>query len=408
MPATADYAVAYLALAKLGAVTAGLNPYLSAPERAAVLDRLAPDVVLEAIAGASAQLLPREPLVERADRDVVVVFTSGSTGVPKGATFQEHQLRAIVEMDVGGLDVWGTGGAMLTGTQLPHVGFMTKLPWYLRTGATLLLQSRWRAETTLRLVEQHRLASIGGVSAQIGLLLCHPDLDRTDVSTVQTLIVGGGPSPVELVHEARERFGAGYSIRYSSTESGGCGTGTAFDADDAEYATVGRPRAGIDVRIDPADDEVLLRSPSMMSRYWRDPERTSAAFTADGWLRTGDLGALDADSGLLRLIGRTTDMYIRGGYNVHPQEVEAVLIEHPAIAQVAIGARPDPVMGELGVAVVVVKAGVAPPTVDDLRAFAADRLATYKLPEAVLVVDELPITTMDKLDRRALAALVGG
>jgi acyl-CoA synthetase (AMP-forming)/AMP-acid ligase II len=337
---------------------------------------------------------------------VVVVFTSGSTGVPTGATFGERQLRAVVALDVGSRDVWGTGSPMLTGTALPHIGFMTKLPWYLRTGATLLLQDRWRATTTLELVAHHRLPSIGGVSAQIGLLLRHPDLDNYDLDCVQNLVVGGGPSPIELVREARERIGAGYSIRYSSTESGGCGTGTAFDADDDEYRTVGRPRPGVEVRIDGATSEVLLRSPAVMSRYWRDADLSAATLSEDGWLRTGDLGELEADTGFLRLVGRTTDMYIRGGYNVHPQEVEAVLLEHPALAQVAVAPRPDAVMGEIGVAVVVPRAGCEPPTVDELRGFAAERLAAYKLPEAVVAVDTLPLTTMDKLDRRALAALV--
>ena len=428
LPAGPEYVAAYLALAKLGAVTAGTNPYLAPPERARVLERLAPDLVLEAIddravartgddgrgrnrprprggRGGSRRLLPRER-PDGGERDVVVVFTSGSTGVPKGATFGERQLRAVVELDVGSLDVWGTGNPMLTGTALPHIGFMTKLPWYLRTGATLLLQDRWRATTTLELVARHRLPSIGGVSAQIGLLLRQPDLDSYDVDCVQTLVVGGGPSPIELVREARQRFGAGYSIRYSSTESGGCGTGTAFDADDDEYRTVGRPRPGVEVRIDGGTGEVLLRSPAVMSRYWRDPELTEATLSDDGWLRTGDLGVLDPDTGLLRLVGRTTDMYIRGGYNVHPQEVEAVLLAHPDIAEVAVAARPDAVMGEVGVAVVVLRAGRDAPTVDDLRAFAAERLAGYKLPEAVVAVDALPLTTMDKLDRRRLADLV--
>jgi acyl-CoA synthetase (AMP-forming)/AMP-acid ligase II len=147
---------------------------------------------------------------------------------------------------------------------------------------------------------------------------------------------------------------------------------------------------------------VLLRSGAVMAGYWRDPELTAATLDADGWLRTGDLGELDV-RGCLRLVGRTTDMYIRGGYNVHPQEVEAVLLEHPAVADVAVVPRADPVMGEIGVAVVVVAAGQAVPTVDALRAFAAPRLAAYKLPEAVRVVTELPLTSMDKLDRRALA-----
>jgi acyl-CoA synthetase (AMP-forming)/AMP-acid ligase II len=140
----------------------------------------------------------------------------------------------------------------------------------------------------------------------------------------------------------------------------------------------------------------------MMDGYWRDPDRTAAAFTPDGWLRTGDLGVLD-DRGLLRLTGRATDMYIRGGYNVHPAEVEAVLLDHPGVAAVAVVPRADEVLGEVGVAVVVPAPGLtAPPTLEELRTFAAPRLAGYKLPEALAVVDELPLTSMDKVDRGAL------
>ena len=142
-----------------------------------------------------------------------------------------------------------------------------------------------------------------------------------------------------------------------------------------------------------------------MIGYWRDPERTASTIDADGWLHTSDLGELD-DNGCLRIVGRTNDMYIRGGYNVHPLEVESVLMEHPSVAAVAIAPRPHEVMGEIGVAVVVPSDRSAPPTLDDLRSFAADRLASYKLPEAIQVVDALPITSMEKLDRRALKQIV--
>ena len=159
------------------------------------------------------------------------------------------------------------------------------------------------------------------------------------------------------------------------------------------------------MRIDD-DGEILVRSPTAMVRYWRDPERTEAAIDADGWVRTGDLGVLD-DIGRLRIVGRTTDMYIRGGYNVHPQEIEAVLVEHPAVAAVAVAPRPDVVMGEIGVAVVVPRDAAVPPSLDELRVFAGERIAGYKLPEAIRVVDALPITSMDKIDRASLRRLVG-
>jgi acyl-CoA synthetase (AMP-forming)/AMP-acid ligase II len=143
----------------------------------------------------------------------------------------------------------------------------------------------------------------------------------------------------------------------------------------------------------------------MMSGYWHDPEATSAAFTTDGFVRTGDLGQID-DQGRLRLVGRSKEMYVRGGYNVYPVEVEAVLTDHPAVSAVAVVPRADPVMGEIGVAVVVAREPTRPPSLDELRSFGAARLAAFKLPEAMQIVSELPLTPMEKLDRRALRASV--
>ncbi|HET8929293.1 MAG TPA: fatty acid--CoA ligase family protein, partial [Acidimicrobiales bacterium] len=217
-----------------------------------------------------------------------------------------------------------------------------------------------------------------------------------------------------LVTEARERFGAAYSIRYSSTESGGVGTGTAFDAPDAEaFHTVGRPRPGmrLAIRDDDGRDvpagtigEVCLRSDAAMDRYWRDPMATARALQ-DGWLHTGDVGAIDHD-GCLRLVGRDSDMYLRGGENVFPAQVEAVLADHPKVREVAIAPRRDEVMGNRGVAVVVPADPDHPPTLDELRSFAAHDLARFKLPEDIEIMAALPLTPGHKLDRRALGAAV--
>jgi acyl-CoA synthetase (AMP-forming)/AMP-acid ligase II len=141
-----------------------------------------------------------------------------------------------------------------------------------------------------------------------------------------------------------------------------------------------------------------------MDGYWRDPEATAAVFTADGAVRTGDLGFID-ERGRLHLSGRSKEMYVRGGYNVYPLEVENVLADHPDVAHVAVIPRLDAVMGEIGVAVVVARSGDAP-SLEALRDHARARLAAYKLPEAVVVVDELPRTAMEKVDRKALGAIV--
>ncbi len=255
------------------------------------------------------------------------------------------------------------------------------------------------------------MPSIGGVAPQLALLLREPDFDDFDLSAVKTIVMGGALSPPALVREARRRIDAAYSIRYSSTESGGIGTATAFDADEDEALfTVGRPRPGVELEIRDPDDravapgevgEICLRSPTQLRGYWRDPDATAATLR-DGWVHSGDLGRID-EAGCLRLAGRAKEMFVRGGYNVYPLEVEAVLASHPEVREVAVVPRPDPVMGEIGVAVVVPRRPGEPVSLDELRRFGAQRLSSHKLPEAVRVVDALPLTPMQKVDRRALA-----
>jgi acyl-CoA synthetase (AMP-forming)/AMP-acid ligase II len=138
-----------------------------------------------------------------------------------------------------------------------------------------------------------------------------------------------------------------------------------------------------------------------MSGYWHDDTATAAAFCSDGALRMGDLGWLDGNS-CLHVSGRADDAYLRGGYNVHPQEIEAVLAAHPAVAEVAVVGHPDVLLGEIGVAFVVARSGPPLPDLAALRSFAAERLAAYKLPDRLELVDALPLTPMDKVDRRAL------
>jgi len=408
---TARYFVAYIAASRLGAITAGVNARLAPPERAGVLATAGAGVVIDdlrmvddlRVAGAQVRDIDDDP-----ERPVAIVFTSGTTGMPKGAVFAERQLDFITATDTGGQ--WGGGGVTFAATSFAHLGPMTKLPGALMRGATTHVLPRWRAADALRMLAEHRMSNFGGIPTQVALLLQEPDFDAYDLSAVRAIVMGGGPATPALVREARARFDAPVAIRYSCTEAG-IGIGTALDApeEDAEVS-VGRPHPGVDLEVRDVVDgvgEVCLRSPAVMSGYWHAPELTVEALTDDGFVRTGDLGWID-DAGRLRLVGRSKEMYVRGGYNVYPMEVEAVLATHPSVADVAVAPRPDDVMGEIGVAVVVPREGADAPSVEELRDFAADRLAAFKLPEAVVVARSLPLTAMEKLDRRALAEWVKG
>ncbi len=438
LPPGPDFLIAYIAIAKLGAITAGVNDRLSARERELVLDRAEPRLVVAAPGfgderfatvecapatgvdqilaplrrrGETPALLPADP-----DRDVAIIFTSGTTGVPKGARYGNRQLAFITHADLG--DTWDTGGRSFTGTSFAHLGFVTKLAGNLRRGGVQFMMTRWRADDALALLERERLTTVAGVPTQLALMLRRPDFDRYDLSSVAFIVAGGGPITPGLAEEARARFGARLATRYSCTEAG-IGLGTAFDAPDEDaVVSVGRPLPGVSLSLRDPDDpdrdvgagvgtigEVCLRSGACMTGYWHDPEATRAAFTADGFVRTGDLGALD-DRGRLRLVGRSKEMYVRGGYNVYPVEVEAALSSHPQVAAVAVVPRADPVMGEVGVACVVPRDPGAPPTLGGIREYLGGALAAYKVPESIVVLEALPLTAGEKIDRRALGDAV--
>lgn len=439
-----EYAVAYAAAAKLGAVTAGVNDRLSSIERSRCLAVVRPRLVI-APAGANPLSGGRDAstltdsceivevdtevaheemlgelratsevpeLEEDPERAVAIVFTSGTTGTPKGAVFGGRQLDAVSQAD--GMMRWGAGGRQLSTTPFSHVGYMTKLPQAIRSGGTTYVMKRWNATEALELAERHRVTTLGGIPTQMELMLRHEGFSGADLSSVKLVVLGGGPSTAALVREARERLGVPVVVRYTCTEAG-VGTGTDPDGppEDAEQ-TVGRARHGVEVTVRDESDralgvgevgQVCLRSAGVMSGYYLDPDATAAAVTTDGAVRTGDVGFLD-DRGRLHLTGRSKEMYVRGGYNVYPLEVEAALVDHPQVAHVAVSPRRDSLMGEIGVAIVVVRQGSDAPSLESLREHARGRLASYKLPEDVVVVPELPRTPVEKIDRRALADLV--
>jgi acyl-CoA synthetase (AMP-forming)/AMP-acid ligase II len=443
LPSSIDYMVCYAAATRLGAVTSGINLRLGATEACSILERTLPVVTvigddaadppgpaghvlaLSAVREAMDGPPPASfPALERAD-PVAVVWTSGTTGLPKGAVFDHASLAAVAE----GTDVLSEpGDRRLSPLPFAHVGSMTRTWDEIANGVTTVITpTPWRAGDTIRIMAEERITVGQGVPTQWALVLGHPDLDAADVSSLRIAGTGASRVPAELVAAMRDRLGVPIVVRYTSTEAS-LGTGTVpGDPDDVVATTVGRPVPGVTLAI--ADDEgravpsgevgrVRLSSSAVMRGYWGGPltgpgahgvvydrEATSAVLGEDGWLTTGDFGFTDA-GGCLHLVGRANELYIRGGYNVYPAEVEGVLGAHDDVSQVAVVGAPDPVLGEIGVAFVVPIAGYsgdAAELLEGLRALARTSLADYKAPDRVVVADSLPLTSMMKVDKRSLA-----
>jgi len=442
LPSCIEYAVLYAALLRLGAITSGINPRMGAGEMASIVERAAPVLlVVDREVARPPDTLPVE-VVERAevraswegeppqawpelapDDPVAVVWTSGTTGHPKGAVFDHANLAAVAR----GTDVLSQpGDRRLSPLPFAHVGYMTR-QWDEIANAvtTIITPTPWRADDAVRIMADERVTVAQGVPTQWALMLDSPALGRADLSALRVAGTGAARTSASLIAEVRRRFGVPVVVRYTSTESS-LGTGTTLTSSDEEVATtVGRPVAGVELAI--VDDEgrpvptgsvgrVLLRSAAAMRGYWGrgpgrgravddllDAEATATVLAPDGWLTTGDFGRLTSE-GNLQLSGRAHERYIRGGYNVYPAEVEEALSSHPAVVRVAVVGVPDEVLGEIGVAVVVPEAG-AEPELDALRAHCARTLSDYKAPDALVVVDELPLTPMMKVDPGRLAAL---
>jgi acyl-CoA synthetase (AMP-forming)/AMP-acid ligase II len=414
-----DYATCYAAAAMIGAITTGLNPRLGPREAEAVVTQADPALIVAdeqlrsfaeggrpmlaraSLGAASAQRdLPPAAEVHRRD-PVALIFTSGTTGVPKGAVFDADNLAAGAE----------SSGVMsapydrrLTSTPFAHAGYMFKLWDQLVWGTTLVVPpAPWSPAGMLTILRDEEVTVAGAVPTQWAKLL---DVDGVGSDTLPHLRIGlvaTAPASPELVRQVADRIGVPLVVRYAMTECPTiCGT-VPEDPPEVQFRTVGRPAPGMEVRVAP-DGGVEVSGPCVMRGYWRNSELAEEVLR-DGWLRTGDIGVLGYD-GNLTLIGRRGDMYIRGGYNVHPGEVERALAGHPGVKQAAVVGRSAPVIGELGVAVVVPVDVADPPTLADLRDHVTANLADYKAPDELLVVDELPLTPMLKPDRVAVSDLI--
>ena len=320
-----------------------------------------------------------------------IIFTSGTTGRPKGAMMHHSQTLRMYEE-------WATLADLREGDRYLQInpyfhtfGLKAGLIASFLRGATMLPVPVFDVDTVVDLIERERITMLPGPPTLYHSLLAVRD--KSKLSTLRAGVTGAADIPVELVRRIHDELPFQTLMTgYGLTEAGNVTLSRPGDSFEDVATTAGLPCEGVDVRI--ADDgEVLVRGYGVMKGYLDDPAATAEAITEDGWLHTGDLGNFD-DAGRLRVVGRKKDMFIVGGFNAYPAEIEGFLLEHPAVAQAAVIGVPDDRLGQVGKAFVVVKTKVSE---DDLLIWCRERMAGFKAPRSIVFLDQLPLNATGKV-----------
>ena len=356
------------------------------------------------LSAAPAMVTPHDTGAEEA---AVILYTSGTTGRPKGVVLSHRNLRTSADNAHAAWDP-GDDQVGLGCLPLSHVyGLSTTLAGTFRRGRSALM--RWfDAGGVLQLIEEHQVTITALVPAMMVALVDHPDLPRRDVSSLRWVVSGASPLPLDLLHRFEAALGCtvlqGYGLSESTAQC------TLNTPEHNRPGSVGRPLPGVEVavvdreggRLGAGEDgEILLRGGNVMHGYFGMAEETARTIV-DGWLHTGDVGHLDAD-GYLYVLDRSKDLIIRGGFNIIPRDVEEVLVAHPAVGQAAVIGLPDQRLGEVVHADVVLSPG-ATASAAELIAHCRERLAAYKCPQSIDVVAALPLNSVGKVLKRQLRA----
>ena len=418
MPNVTTFPVAYYGVLRAGGIVVPMNPLLKAGEitftwrdagvRVAVVhpmfeaeatraaEQTGTDVVLtapDAFAALLAGVQPLRDVTARGEDDTaVILYTSGTTGNPKGAELTHANLRTNVESCVQTLFTLGAGDVVFGGLPLFHsFGQTCGLNTAMASGACLTLLPKFDGEQALQIVQRDRVNLFLGVPTMYMALLAVPDPGRFDVSSLRTAASGGASLPLEVLRGVEKTFGVTLLEGYGLSETSPVAS---FNHPDrpTKPGSVGTPIRGVefglrdvdDAELDPDDaeaiGEIVIRGENVMKGYWNNPEATAEAMRG-GWFHSGDLATRDAD-GFYFIVDRLKDMIIRNGLNVYPREVEEVLYTHPAVAEAAVVGVPDERRGEEVAALVTLKDG-ASATESELRDYVEERIAAYKFPRII-------------------------
>ena len=349
------------------------------------------------------EIVPRE-----ADDTAVILYTSGTTGKPKGAELTHGNILRNVEITVG-LFRLHERAVMLGALPFFHAfGQTCALNSSVSVGARLTLIPRFEAGKALEILERDQVTVFAGVPTMYAAMLHHPNARRTDTASLEICVSGGAAMPAEVMRSFEDRFGCQILEGYGLSETSPVAT---FNRPDRprKPGSIGVPIDGVEIRlidnhggdVPPGDvGEIVIRGHNVMKGYWRRPDATAEAIDRAGWFKTGDLARADED-GYLFIVDRKKELVIRGGFNVYPREIEEVIYEHPDVREAAVIGIPHPELGEEVAAAIALKAG-AESTPADLRDFVKQRVAAYKYPRHVWLLDELPKGPTGKLLKREI------
>ncbi|HEY5071152.1 MAG TPA: long-chain-fatty-acid--CoA ligase [Caulobacteraceae bacterium] len=348
-------------------------------------------------------------LAHSGDDDVIQLYTSGTTGLPKGVQLTNANYEALFASATSQWAKFDPGDAVLVAMPLFHVAGANMGMVALYQGARAIVLREADPAVILRTVQEHAIRQAFLVPALINMILQHPALEGADLTCLEKVYYGASPISEAVLVRAQERFGASFTQLYGLTETIGLGTYLPPEAHAAgQLRSCGLPSPGVDVRVrtegrsaEPMEvGEIEIRSSGVMKGYWKKAEATAEAIDADGWFRSGDAGYFDAD-GYLYIHDRLKDMIVSGGENVYPAEVENALFSHPDVADAAVVGVPDERWGEAVKAIVVPRAGAAPDAAS-IIAHCRARIAAYKCPKSIDFADHLPRNPSGKVLRREL------